>query len=145
MNAYNYDGRGVIRNRAKAKQLRSFQGIRRGNITPTDIDGMMEYKNKAYIWIELKTSGAALTYGQALAYQRLTADLAQCGKCTAFFVATHETLNPDEDIDVKAALVCTLFLNGKEYDIQYQNKMLGPYIQEFFDLIDDGFQPLTPW
>ena len=38
--------RGVILNPARMQQIVSFEGMKYGTITPTDIDGFIEYKNK---------------------------------------------------------------------------------------------------
>lgn len=63
--------RGVIRNRAFAAQLRDFSGLRYGKITPTDIDGFMDFGDRLFVFIESKYGGASLPYGQMLAIQRL--------------------------------------------------------------------------
>jgi hypothetical protein len=43
--------RGKIRNEKYAKQLNDFRGLlRRRGITPTDIDGLIDYNGKAFIF-----------------------------------------------------------------------------------------------
>jgi len=88
--------RGVIRNRGFACQIKDFSGLRFGTITPTDIDGMIEYQNRAYVYIELKHQRAELPPGQKLAFQRQCDDM-QKVKPTLFIIASHDT---DGDIDV---------------------------------------------
>ena len=97
--------RGKIYNSERARQLRDFSGLRFGNITPTDIDGMIEYKNIGYIIIELKYDDNELPHGQQLALERLTDDLERAGKKTLCIVATHDTTNPEDYIDVANAIV----------------------------------------
>jgi len=46
--------KGVIHAPQRATQLRDYSGLLFGNITPTDIDGLIEYKNIGYVIIELK-------------------------------------------------------------------------------------------
>lgn len=58
--------RGKIKYPLSAGQLRDFSGLQYGRITPTDVDALIEYQDKAYILIELKTSGVKLEYGQRL-------------------------------------------------------------------------------
>ena len=44
--------RGVIRNRQFAQQLRDFSGLRFGKITPTDIDGFMDFGDRLFVVLE---------------------------------------------------------------------------------------------
>jgi len=97
--------RGIITNRKRAKQIRDFSGLRYRNITPTDIDGLIEYHNKAYILIEIKYGDAELPNGQKLALKRLTDDLESSGKPTLFIIASHQTSNCNNDIDVAKTIV----------------------------------------
>ena len=62
---------GIFRNREYAKQLKSFSGLRFGKITPTDIDGFLDFGNNVYVFIETKHGDAPLPYGQKLALERL--------------------------------------------------------------------------
>lgn len=93
--------RGVIRNRAHATQVRDFRKLRFGNITPTDIDMLIEYRNLGWVYGELKFVGAELPFGQRLAMERMCDDLARA-KPTLGIVAQHNTSG---DIDVAEAIV----------------------------------------
>lgn len=63
--------RGKIRNREFATQIRDFSGLRYGKITPTDIDGFLDFGNKLFVFIESKYGTGRLPYGQRLALERL--------------------------------------------------------------------------
>lgn len=91
--------RGAIINRNRAKQLRDFSGLRFGTITPTDIDGLIEYHNQAYVLIETKYGKAPMPYGQRLALERLTDDLEKSGKPTLCIISSHLEHNYEKDID----------------------------------------------
>ena len=110
--------RGEIHNRARAKQLRDFSGLLFGNITPTDIDGLIEYHGKGYIGIEMKLTGASLGLGQKLAFERLTDDLSRAGKPTIYIIASHDSDDPNEDIDVANAIVSEYRFKGKWRTLQ---------------------------
>jgi len=99
--------RGEIINPERAKQLRDFSGLRFGNITPTDIDGLIEYKNWGYVVIELKYKSEHLPDGQKLALERLCDDLYSSGKETIGIFAKHSEYNCDIPIDVAN---CGVFL-----------------------------------
>lgn len=88
--------KGVIRHREYGTQCRDYSGLRFGNITPTDLDGLIEYHNRGYVLIETKYKHTQLPGGQRLALERLCDDL-QKVKPTLLVVASHEA---NGDIDV---------------------------------------------
>ena len=90
--------RGEIENKNRARQLRDFTGLRFGNITPTDIDGFVEFWDKLFVWIEAKVTGTELHYGQRLALERQCDAVAQTGRMAVVLVIDHDT-PPEDDID----------------------------------------------
>lgn len=94
--------RGETTNKARAMQGRDFTGLRFGNITPTDIDGLIEYKGICYIFLEAKVTGAEMSFGQKLALERLCDDL-QKSKPTILILCTHNT-PVDKEIDFSKAI-----------------------------------------
>ena len=108
--------RGVIENRERARQLRDFSGLRYGNITPTDIDALIEYKDVAYVIIETKFSNAELPTGQRLAIERLCDDL-QNFKHTIAIVSRHN-FPVNEDIDLAKTVVDKYRWRGKWIEIK---------------------------
>jgi hypothetical protein len=95
--------RGIILNRERARQIRDFSGMLYGSITPTDIDGLIEYRNKCYVLFEEKYRDAKLPRGQELALERICDDL-QKVKPALLIVANHEA-EPGKDIDVASSFV----------------------------------------
>jgi len=87
--------RGKIRNPKRATQLRDFSKIRYDNITPTDIDGVIEYHNKCYVFIEGKVEGTSVPYGQRIALERICNDLR---KPSIAIIAVHN-VPPEEAVD----------------------------------------------
>ena len=79
---YTDDNRGAIQFRERRKQIIDFSGLRVGNITPTDCDGLIEYHNKAYILFEIKHRDAKVPEGQLKALVRSVDDfkLASCSR-----------------------------------------------------------------
>jgi len=94
--------RGKIRNREWASQLRDYSGLRFGKITPTDIDGFLDFGNKIFVLIESKYGGFDLPYGQKLALERLCDSCQESGKETLLLIAAH---NDAGDINVSDLLV----------------------------------------
>lgn len=101
--------RGVIRNRAKANQVNDFSGLRFGNITPTDLDGIIDFRDRAWVIIEMKTGSAPMPYGQRLALARLTDSLYKT-KPSICIVASHHTMG---DIPVASCQVTELRWKGE--------------------------------
>ncbi len=62
--------RGAIRNREHSTQVIDYSGLRYGNITPTNIEGAMDFGGKAFIYLEYKYGDAPLPRGQELYFER---------------------------------------------------------------------------
>jgi len=90
--------RGKIQNRLRARQLRDFTGLRFGNITPTDIDGFVEFRDKLFVWIEAKLNGVPMDLGQRMALERQCDAVGETGRKAAVLVIEHDT-SPSDDID----------------------------------------------
>ena len=86
---YTSENRGVIQYREWSKQIIDFSGLRYGNITPTDIDGYIDFHNQLTILMEFKYGNAKLPYGQKLAYQRMIDDIEKSGKPAYLLVCSH--------------------------------------------------------
>lgn len=125
--------RGVIRNRQYATQVRDFSGLRFGNITPTDIDGMIEYKNLAYVYIETKFENASLPFGQRLALERQCDDMSKV-KPTMAIIASH---NSDGDIDVGSTTVTEYRFRGR-WRTREATTTTHDLIERFFNWVEHG-------
>lgn len=72
------------------KQLIDFAGLDiDGYIHPTDIDGIIEYKDSEYIIFEIKFGSADVPYGQKLAIERMVNDFRRVGKQAVAFICEH--------------------------------------------------------
>ena len=113
--------RGVIRNRELRQQILDFSNLRYGNITATDIDGfndgVIEYKGRGYLFIEIKYEERELPYGQRLAFTRLSDDLESSGNPTLFVISSHQIHDPAVDVDVAETEVREFRYGGKWYSL----------------------------
>ena len=104
--------RGKIRNKEYAKQLNDFSKMDLGTITPTDVDMLIEYKNKLYIFGEGKHVMAdEMPRGQELALTRLCTDL-QYRKPSLLIYFEHSFL-PDVEVDVSGCRVKRYYYKNK--------------------------------
>ena len=109
---YSDNNRGRIQNRERAKQIIDFSGLRYGNITPTDLDGLIEYRDKAFILLEYKLQGVEVPYGQKLAFQRLI-DALSYTRPAICFICEHTQTNKEQDINATNALVREVYWCGQ--------------------------------
>jgi hypothetical protein len=97
---------GKITYRQRAKQINDFRELLYcGEITPTDIDGMIEYHNNAYVFFEVKYNGADVPFGQRKAIARLVDDVKAAGKKAVALIVNHQVDNPDDDVPVGSCLI----------------------------------------
>ena len=91
---------GIIQHRERARQINDFRKFKYGDgITPTDIDGFIDFNNTLFIWFELKYGNTELQYGQKLALERMC-DVAWHDKKHAYvFVSKHNVADASTDID----------------------------------------------
>lgn len=105
--------RGVIYNKARSQQINDFGNMAYGNITPTDIDGLIEYKDKGYIFYEIKYGDKEVPRGQRLALQRLIDDIEKAGKIGCVVIAEHDIQDTDESVPLDGCRVRELYFAGK--------------------------------
>lgn len=95
----------------RAHQCIRFEGLRFGNISPTDIDGMLEH-NGTYIIYEWKLTDKKMPRGQELALTRLVDDLTRARRHAVLFLCSHDQLNPAEDVEGAEAIVTRVYFSG---------------------------------
>lgn len=109
-------------------QLHDYSGLRYGNKTMSDLDGLMDFGGKLFIYVEYKYNSSQLSYGQNLALERLCDATERGGVPSVLIVASHEYKTGD--IDGAGALVLKYRYKGKW---QSPNKHLT--VREAFDIM----------
>ncbi len=105
--------RGVIRNREFARQIKDFSGLKFGQITPTDIDGFMDFGDRLFVVIEGKYAGSMLKTGQRLALERLV-DACHCPpRRIAVAIVVDHFDDAEADVNYAACTVRSMRWNGK--------------------------------
>lgn len=132
---YTNDNRGVIQFRDRARQIINFKNIRFGNITPTDCDGEIEYKNKAWIFFEIKYRDAELPRGQKLALERKVNDMNRAQKSAVCFVAEHYIDDSSVDVNAANCIVREFYLYGTWHCVRDKNYLLGDLINRFINKV----------
>lgn len=89
--------RGVIRNKLRGKQLNSFKGmVRERNITPTDIDGFIDYGGRAFVYLEGKLENAEFICGQKQALMAAVRSHWQASHPTMALLYEHNIPSSEE-------------------------------------------------
>lgn len=121
--------RGEVQYRNRYKQVRDFRSMRWGNITPTDIEVAIDFRNLLTVYCELKVEGKDVPYGQRLFLERQNDDIQRGGKDCFTLIAVHST-PPEIDIDVASCRVIEYRHNSQ------WNKSITIYtVKEFIDKI----------
>ncbi len=112
---------GQVRNSEFATQGRDFSGLTFGKISPTDIDGFLDFGGRAYVLIEAKYGSAELPRGQKLALTRAV-DTCWRGKVpTLLIVGEHRTRGT---IDFAAMCVREYYFDGRWFTRQTRSVCL---------------------
>ena len=109
-------------------QATSFEGLA---ITPTDIDGIWELKNKVWIMLEMKAAGKKMPLPQQIALERLVDNMTDLGKLAILFVCEHNT-PVGQDIIVATSRVVKIRFQKKWIDI-VENIIANDAINNFID------------
>lgn len=132
---YTDENRGVILNADRCRQLIEFRGLKFGNITPMDMDGLMEYHDKAYIFFEYKLEGAFMPRGQKIALQRLADDCEKAGKEAVVFLCEHKEKDPHRIVDAGSAIVkCTYYRH--KWAIEDSPRTVRERAEKFLKYVD---------
>ena len=103
-----------INNPAGMKQLIDFRGLAvDGYIYPTDIDGLIEYKDSEYIIFEIKHGSAEVPLGQKLALKRMVDDFTKVGKQAIALICEHSVRDTDKTVIAALCKVREIY-DGKE-------------------------------
>lgn len=120
-----------ILNMEKFKQGIIFGDIEYDNMRPTDIDLVMEVRDKCWVIAEIKTEGTEVKTGQRLMLERLAKDLRKTGKPVLCVVAEHNH-RASEDIDASNCIV-TKRWNGSFWQKPQTDVTLLRLIKAFLD------------
>ena len=90
--------RGEIRNLDHARQLVLFKGMRWGTITPTDIDGFIDFRNRLFIFLEVKYGDEPVPMGQRIALERLCKNSVSDNRTACALIVRHNVKGADIEV-----------------------------------------------
>lgn len=101
---------GVYEHEDRARQLIRFDDMHIDKRGFTDIDAVMEWRDRAWLIFEVKTFGKDVPLGQRIALERFVKDASACGKYAVAAVVEHNVVNPNMDIYLRDCLVKSLYV-----------------------------------
>lgn len=103
----------MIKHQGYADKVVNFNSLQFGNISPTDIDGFIEYHDKTYIFIETKYNKAQMPRGQELALERLCDAIQSETKNAFVFFTSHQDEGVNVEIDIGNSMVVKYRFKGE--------------------------------
>jgi hypothetical protein len=100
--------RGLVYNRERKSQIINYNGLRVARMTPTDLDGIMEFRDKLFVFFEYKGQDAPLQDGQQTCLERLVNAIQTDDRHAVCFIIDHFT-HVHEDVDGANSLVRDFF------------------------------------
>lgn len=104
----------LIKHPERASQVLDFGGILPKPYAPTDIDGLIEWKNKAYIILECKYKNKEMSMGQRIAIERMINDFTKVGKRALAIVIEHDQENIQKSVMVGEQLVRQVYFDTQK-------------------------------
>ena len=97
--------RGAIQNKKRYKQLFDYSGLLfERNITPSDIDGLIDFNGNAFVYMEAKLIGVEVKKGQRIALENIIKSHEKAGHKAVAIVWRHN-VKADEIIEAHNKLV----------------------------------------
>jgi len=123
--SYTEEERGKYYSKDRLKQIISFEGIKRlnRNITPTDIDALIDYNGNAFIFNETKYKDAPFHEGQRMAIENVINGLCRNGSDACCFYSIHE-IPINEIVILKNCIVLEIYHNGCWHKYDGSNTVL---------------------
>lgn len=98
------------KNPNRGRQLLLFDSLNYdNNVSPMDLDGLIEYHNKKRVLLEVKLGQTPVPYGERTALERMVVDFSIAGKEAMAIIAEHNVFDTKEDVLVKDCVVRELY------------------------------------
>ena len=122
---------------ARYRQILSFEGMTyQDNIRPTDIDAVLEIR-AAYIFYEVKYSGAEAGRGQRLWMERAVADISRSGKDALAIIADHYTKDPETPVILKDCIVREVYWSGMPKWLKDGKRTVGEKTEAYLRYVEN--------
>lgn len=134
---------GLYQNPKRGKQLLRFDGFGLDkksleSVMATDIDALIDVRDKILIVVEAKLAGKEVPRGQQYALQRIVTDAKKAGKHAIAIVADHDVYDPEQDVFLKDLICREVFESEQEQWRRMKRRMTvrelaNWYVNRYFD------------
>lgn len=124
----------MIYNHDYNRQCINFDGLEHGGIGATDIDGLIEIQNRAFVVFEIKHIIGEVPKGQRLALQRMVDCFELAGRKAVAFICEHD-VPVGQDIDASSTIVRELYQGRTWYNVKQLNNTLSQMYDRFCESI----------
>ncbi len=117
-----------------------FKGMDIGRkMFPSDVDAIIEFKNKCYILYEVKYNGKDMSMGQRIMLERITSDLGRLKPCLTLLVG-HNISDVKTPVNLANTTVRALYSSTerKWRKTRPENRNTKDVTMEFLNWIDRG-------
>jgi len=122
--------RGGIHHLERYKQLIDYSGMQRHRrITPTDIDGFIDYAGNAFVYLDAKLEGKDLSTGQRIAYEHIVNSHSKAKNVACAIIFRHN-VPADEMILAHEKYVDTYYLGDGWKTPSEENTTLLRFIEK---------------
>ncbi len=137
--------RGQIHTPDRARQLNDFRGLQIGTITPTDLDGLIDFHGQSFAFFEIKSEGAQMPRGQELALTRVVDLIESAGKRAALFEVSHTEHDCWKSVDASRCMVRRIYYAGTwTANSAVKGMTLRAAVDRFLGLIAAAAEPVAP-
>jgi len=117
----------MLRNKNRAAQLLNFDGLEFENKQASDIDYIMDWNGKMFIFAEVKHVKSEMTTGQCILFENLCDTIADAGKPAIGIVCRHMT-HEHEEVDLKNCVVDSFYYRGQWHDVWERRTRFGAFV-----------------
>ena len=129
--------RGAIHNKKRYKQLFDYSGLLlHRNITPTDIDGLIDFGGNAFIYMEAKLIDAEVKMGQRIAFENIVKSHEKAGNKAIAIIWRHN-VPEDEIIQAHTKFVDEYFINHTRHGFTWLREYKETNLLTFIKFITD--------
>lgn len=127
---------GKVLNRERHSQCLDASGLEREGMTPTDVDGVLDYHGRAWLIIEIKYNSEPIPVGQQICFDRMAKAFSKTAP-TLFIIADHYIEDTKQDVMVDQAAVREWSTGGRWTACEEQITV-GELTDRFLTLVDEG-------
>lgn len=118
----------MLRNKNRAAQLLNFDGMEFGNKQASDIDYIMDWNGKMFIFAEVKHVKSEMTEGQCILFENLCDAIHAADKPAIGIVCRHYT-NEHEEVTLETCIVDSFYYAGQWHDWWDHRLKFGDFVK----------------